>query len=253
VATKAKTAKEVKEVREESVPMEVIGTQALLSGLTELSARAGHDMVGPLNQVGSLLTLFFRRHQEKVDSDAEQLLDFLKSASVRMEAVVNGMRRYMEAVSALPVCAHVDLNQLVVLVLDRLQPEITKSGAMIHSDPLPPAWADSVQIALVFENLIGNAIKFGKLDETARIHISGGHIADMLAVTVRDEGIGIDAEQSENIFLPFRRLNGSEYPGAGLGLATVKTIIGMHGGTVSLVSESAGSAGTCMQFTLRSA
>src|SRR5947209_20369700 len=81
------------------------------AALTELAARAGHDMVGPLNQAGSLLALFIKRYRGQLDSDADQLLDFLQSASLRMEGVLEGLRCYMDVVGRMPEFAAVDLNQ----------------------------------------------------------------------------------------------------------------------------------------------
>ncbi len=219
-------------------------TEAMLEALTELTSRAGHDMVGPLNQAGSLLALFIKRYKDSLDSDAEQLLGFLHSASVRMEGVVNGLRDYMEAIGHLPVCSAVDLND----VLARAKERSGETGALIESEPLPVVWADREQVAFVFQQLIDNAAKFRNPEEQVRITVSAARDGDIVAIKVHDEGIGIDPEQGENIFLPFRRLNGREYPGAGLGLAAVKAIVAMHGGVARLAGSG---PGTTIEFTLR--
>jgi light-regulated signal transduction histidine kinase (bacteriophytochrome) len=224
--------------------------RALLAGLTDLAARAGHDMVGPLNQAGSLLALLIKRYRGKIDSDADQLLDFLHSASLRMEGVIDGLRGYVESVGKPPVYGDVDLNQAFATALDRLQSEIAESGAVVTADPLPRAWADGSQIAIVFQQLLGNAIKFRNEGMAARIHVSCVPAGEMLAIQVRDEGIGIDPEHQDAIFQPFRRLNGREYPGAGLGLSAVKTIIEMHGGSVRLVPRPEVDASTCIEFSI---
>lgn len=220
-------------------------TEAMLEALTELTSRAGHDMVGPLNQAGSLLALFIKRYKDSLDSDAEQLLGFLHSASVRMEGVVNGLHDYMDAVGHLPVCSAVDLND----VLAKAKERSAETGALIESDALPVVWADREQITFVFQQLIDNAVKFRNPEAPVRITVSASRDGDIVAIQVHDDGIGIDPEQGENIFLPFKRLNGREYPGAGLGLAAVKAIIAMHGGVARL--ESVG--GTTIEFTLRAA
>jgi light-regulated signal transduction histidine kinase (bacteriophytochrome) len=232
---------------------EAIEARALLAGLTALSARAGHDMVGPLNQAGSLLALFLKRHRDTIDPDGNQLLEFLQASAARMEGVVEGMRKYMAGVARAPVHAPVDLNQALAGALERLKNAIDESGAVIIAEPLPVVSADVSQVTTVFEHVIGNAIKFRDPDKTPRIYVSAGCEGDMPAITIRDEGIGIDPEYGEAVFTPFKRLNGREYAGAGLGLALVKTIIEMHGGSVRIVPATEGVEGSSVQFTLRPA
>jgi light-regulated signal transduction histidine kinase (bacteriophytochrome) len=230
-------------------PDRAIETRALLAALTELSARAGHDMVGPLNQAGSLLALFIKRYKGKLDGDADQLLDFLQSASARMEGAINGLRGYMEAVGKVPEYSALDLNGSLERALQRLPAVIAGSDASIERGRLPMARADETQLPIVFEQLIENAIKFRKAGEPARIRIDGTGEGDVVTVTIRDYGIGIDPEYRDAIFLPFKRLNGREYPGSGLGLAAVKAIVEMHGGTIWLASPDA-EGGTAIAFTL---
>jgi light-regulated signal transduction histidine kinase (bacteriophytochrome) len=229
-------------------PDRSIETRALLAALTEVSARAGHDMVGPLNQAGSLLALFVKRYKGKLDGDADQLLDFLQSASSRMEGVINGLRVYMEAVGTVPECSALELNVPLESALQRLQKEIAVTASTIECGTLPVARADRTQLSIVFEQLIENAIKFRNAGEPAHIRVEGIREGDVVTVTVRDSGIGIDPEQGEAIFLPFKRLNGREYPGSGLGLAAVKAIVEMHGGTIWLANDAEG--GTAIAFTL---
>jgi light-regulated signal transduction histidine kinase (bacteriophytochrome) len=230
-------------------PDRAIETRALLAALRELSARAGHDMVGPLNQAGSLLALLVKRYKGELDGDAHQLLEFLQSASARMEGVINGLRDYMEAVGKAPAYSALDLNGSLELALRRLQTEIAASDATIERGRLPMARADETQLSIVFEQLIENAIKFRNAGEPARIRIAGTREGDIVTVTIRDYGIGIDPEQADSIFLPFKRLNGREYPCSGLGLAAVKAIIEMHGGTIWLANPDA-EGGTAIAFTL---
>jgi light-regulated signal transduction histidine kinase (bacteriophytochrome) len=206
-------------------------------------------MVGPLNQAGSLLALFIKRYRGQIDAEADQLLEFLQGASARMEGVVNGLRRYMESVGRTPVRAALDLNEALETARAQLQKKIRESESVIESEPLPTAWADRDQMSVVFENLLDNSIKFRIAGEPARIRVSSSRNTERIAITVSDAGMGIDAEHSESIFLPFRRLNGREYPGAGLGLAAVKTIVEMHGGDVRLLPPD-GSPGAAIEFTL---
>lgn len=240
--------------RHESTPRESTAAEALLSGLTDFSVRAGHDLIGPLNQAASLLTLFIKRYRNQLDPDADKLLDFLESASARMEVMVGGVRRYMEIAGKPPNFAPVDLNTSLADACAALEKSILQNGAVIECESLPMVSADPAQMATIFELLISNAIKFRKRDETPRIQISFLAAGEAPQISILDNGIGIDPEHAETVFLPFKRLNGVEYPGAGLGLATAKLITAMHGGHIRLGSDlsGTGSRGTCVQFTLGS-
>jgi light-regulated signal transduction histidine kinase (bacteriophytochrome) len=224
--------------------------QALLSGLTELSSRASHDLLGPLNQAASLLALFIRRYRNQLGPDADNLLELLHSSSTRMESVTAGVRRYMEVASHPPCFGPVDLNASLASSLALLDKAVSESGAVIVSDSLPVVSADATHMATIFEILIGNSIKFRKPDVPPRIQVSLRGTAGIWSIAIADNGIGIGPEYSEAVFLPFKRLNGRAYTGAGLGLATAKLILEMHGGGIR-IGSSQESVGTSVQFTLR--
>lgn len=238
----------------ETIRQEEIAARALLSGLTELSAHAGHDLLGPLNQAGSLLALFIRRYGNQLDSDADKLLDFLQTASARMEGVVAGVRKYMEIAGRPPSFTPVDLNASLASSLASLEKVVSESGAVIESDSLPVVSGDAAHMVTLFEILIGNSIKFHNPDAPPRIRISSTRTGDIWNIAITDNGIGIDPEYSEVVFLAFRRLGGGAYTGAGLGLAMAKLIIGMHGGNIRIgpvLNCERLSEGTQVLFTVR--
>jgi len=237
---------------------EEIATQALLSGLTNLSARAGHDLLGSLKQAGALLALFIKRYRNHLDDDADHLLDHLQSASTRMEGVVAGMRKYMEIAGRPARFGRVDLNESLASSLILLAKPIAESDAIIAADPLPVVSADALQMVSMFEILIGNAIKFRRPDAPPSIQVSCRRAGDLHWIAIADNGIGVDPEYRDMVFLPFRRLNGAEYPGAGLGLATAKLITEMHGGKICMDSVPEWQpphekcwGGTYVQFTVQ--
>jgi len=232
---------------------EAIATQALLSGLTSLSARAGHDLLGSLNQARTLLALFVKRYKNRLDADADHLLGHMESASTRMEGVVAGVRKYMEIAGRPPSFGPVDLNTTLASSLGLLEKPIAECGAVIAADPLPVVSADAVHMMTMFEILIGNAIKFRRPDAPPYIQVSFRQAGDFQCIAIADDGIGIDPEYRDMVFLPFRRLNGAEYPGAGLGLATAKLITEMHGGNIRIEKtpdREQSSRGMCVQFTV---
>jgi light-regulated signal transduction histidine kinase (bacteriophytochrome) len=237
----------------ETIAPDVIAAQALLAGLNELSSRAGHDLLGPLNQAASLLALFIKRYGSRLDPDADKLLEFLQNASNRMEGVAAGVRKYMEIAGRRPSLGPVDLNVSLASSLSLLENAISGSGAVVVSDSLPVVSADAAHMVTMFEILIGNAIKFRRPDAPPCIQVSFGRGGDFRDITIADNGIGIDPEYRETVFLPFRRLNGTEYAGAGLGLATAKLITRMQGGNIRIgpVPECESSPhGTRVQFTV---
>jgi light-regulated signal transduction histidine kinase (bacteriophytochrome) len=231
---------------------EVIVANALLSGLNDLSSRAGHDLLGPLNQAASLLALFLKRHETPPDPQAASLLEFLQSSSTRMEGVLTGVRKYLEIASGPPSFEPVDLNASLSSSLALLERAIAESGAIIVLGQLPRVWADFAQMVNMFEILLGNAIKFRKPDTAPRIEVSVAREGDLQNISVADNGIGIDPQYGEAAFLPFKRLNGAQYPGSGLGLAAAKLIAEMHGGHIRINPERRKHLdGTDVLFTIR--
>lgn len=230
---------------------EAIEAKALISSLSEFSSRAGHDLVGPVNQAGSLLALFIGRHRNQIDSEADRLLEYLQRAAARMEETIAGVAEYMAIASAQLNLGPVDLNASLASSRASLEKKIAGTGAIIEADSLPQTVADAAQAAALFEILIGNSIKFRKPDIAPRIRISCERTGNVPAIAIRDNGIGIDPECSDSVFQPFRRLHGREYQGTGLGLAVAKLIAERHGGTIGVVrAPEKGLDGACVRFTL---
>jgi light-regulated signal transduction histidine kinase (bacteriophytochrome) len=229
---------------------DTIAAQALLAGLTELSARASHDLVGPLNQAGSLVALFIKRYRNQLDSEADKLLDFLQGASNRMEDVIAGIQRYMEIAGRPPRMTRVDLNASLASSLSLLEKPISGSGAVIESATLPFVSADAAHMVTIFESLIDNSIKFRTHGLPPRVQVSSARSGEALCIAVADNGIGVDPAYREAVFLPFKRLSGREYPGAGLGLAMAKLITEMHGGSIRIDSAQE-FGGTSVKFTVQ--
>ena len=225
--------------------------RALITALTGFSEKAGHDLAGPLNQASSLLGLFIKKYRNQIDADAEQLLDYLQSGAERMESAARGVRKFMD-IAGKPVSMEiVDLNQALAAARERLGPDIAESGAAIVSEPLPVVCGEAAQLTTVFENLIGNSIKFREAEETPRVNVSARRVGEMHEIAIRDAGIGVEAEDAKVLFVAFQRLNGREYPGPGLGLAMARMIVEMHGGEIAIEPAAEGARGTCVRFTLR--
>jgi light-regulated signal transduction histidine kinase (bacteriophytochrome) len=228
--------------------------RTLTEELSEFASRAGHDLVGPLNQASSLMTLFIQRqdiwsshtrsNDSEPDSDAKILLEFLQTSAARMQGVVSGIQPYLNIAAAAPEFEAVDMNAAVASAQLRLEKAIDESAAVIAPDRLPAISAVGDQMTTLFEILIANSIRFRRQSDAPRIRICAGKSAGNWLFRVEDNGIGIDTQYRESVFLPFRRLQGKEYAGAGMGLATAKLIVGLHGGNI-WIEAAAGSDAPC--------
>jgi light-regulated signal transduction histidine kinase (bacteriophytochrome) len=234
------------ETQPDPAQRELIRARTLATDLADFSARVGHDLLGPLNQASSLLSFFVQRQGGETDAETTRLLEFLQISSGRMERVVAATERHLKIAAAAPRVEKVDGNAALDQAQQRLESAIRESSTSIAAEKLPEIPGNPDQMATLFEILIGNCIRFRRPTEPARIRITSecrGH----WVFKVEDNGIGIDAAYRETVFQPFRRLHGKDYPGAGMGLATAKLIVELHGGRIWI--EPAESMGTVVAFT----
>jgi PAS domain S-box-containing protein len=216
--------------------------------LEQFAYVASHDLQEPLRMVSSYVQLLARRYQGKLDSDADEFIGFAVDGAKRMQNLINDLLAYSRVGTRgsgfMPVSAEFLLEEAKA----NLQLTIEESGARITQDALPVVHGDPVQLASVFQNLLGNAIKFHG-SEPPCIHISAQQEAEHWIFSVRDNGMGIDPQFAERIFIIFQRLNDrTRYPGTGIGLAICKRIILRHGGRIWVQSEPG--QGAVFYFTL---
>jgi signal transduction histidine kinase len=197
---------------------------------------ASHDLQEPLRMVSSYVQLLERRYKSRLDSDADDFIGFAVGGVNRMHHLINDLLVYSRVNSRGKPFAATDMNAVFDDAVANLIIAIVESKAEITRDPLPVITADEVQMLQVFQNLIGNAIKF-RGDKAPRIHISADRGREEWRFSVRDHGIGIEPQYFDRIFIIFQRLHGQEYPGTGTGLAIVKRIIERHGGRIWVESE----------------
>ncbi|HEY9874052.1 MAG TPA: ATP-binding protein, partial [Candidatus Obscuribacterales bacterium] len=198
---------------------------------------ASHDLQEPLNQVANYVQLLEMRYQNQLDEDANEFITF----------AVEGVRLMQTLIDDVLVYSRVDVQGIefelteVQTPLDRalsnLRGRISESGAVITHDELPTVIADSTQLMQLFQNLIGNAIKF-RANQPPSIHVGASRLEDAWLFSVRDNGIGIDPQFSDRIFVIFQRLHTrDEYLGTGMGLAICKKIVECHRGRIWIESE----------------
>ena len=217
--------------------------------LEQFAYVASHDLQEPLRKVASFCQLLQRRYADKLDERADQYIAFAVDGANRMQTLINDLLAFSRVGRMHKEYAPVDLEQVFTGTVDALSIAVEESGAVITHDPLPVLTADSTQIGMLFQNLIGNAIKFRDPDRTPEIHLSAVQDGDRWQFAVQDNGIGIGTEFADRVFVIFQRLHTKEaYPGNGIGLAMCKKIVEFHGGTIAVDPDT--ERGTRISFTL---
>jgi len=216
--------------------------------LEQFAYIASHDLQEPLRMVANYMQLIERRYKDKLDQDAKDFIGYAVDGAVRMQQLIDSLLDYSRLQTRKNPFATVSLDQVLQRVLRDLEGRIVETGAQVSADPLPQVYGDALQIGLVFQNLITNAIKF-RGEASPRVHISAAEFSKYWKLTVRDNGIGIAPEHQERIFKIFQRLHSrAEYPGTGIGLAICRRIIERHGGETGVESEL--KKGSAFWFTL---
>jgi len=216
--------------------------------LEQFAYVASHDLQEPLRMVASFSQLLARRYRGKIDTDADEFIGFAVDGATRMQRLLNDLLAYSRVGTRSKPFIAIDCNSVLSDALANLKPAIEESGAVVTHEPLPFIRGDEVQLTQLFQNLIGNAVKFHG-QEPPQVHISAKRKDGDWVFTVQDNGIGIAPEQRERIFLIFQRLHHrSEYPGTGIGLALCHRIVERHGGRIWVESEVG--KGSTFYFTL---
>jgi PAS domain S-box-containing protein len=219
------------------------------SELEQFAYVASHDLQEPLRMVSSYTQLLGRRYGEKFDADAKEFMAYIVDGATRMKQLIEDLLAYSRVGTKSKDFKTVELEKSLRRAITNLKAAIDETGASVTHDPLPTLPADEVQLAQVFQNLMGNALKF-RGPTVPRIHVAVSEQPAEWEITVRDNGIGIEPQYFDRIFMVFQRLhNKGEYPGTGIGLAIVKKVIERHGGQVRV--ESKLGEGSAFIFTLR--
>lgn len=219
------------------------------SALEQFAYVASHDLQEPLRTMSAYSQLLDKKYKGKLDSDADQFLDFLLSASARMSTLVKDLLAYARLTTEEERPSSVALDEDLEAALTHLDQAIKESGASVTHDPMPTLQVDRGQMVRLFQNLVGNAIKYRKTDVAPKVHISAEQKGTEWVISIRDNGIGFDPKYAVKIFEPFKRLHSAEeYPGTGVGLAICRRIVQAQRGRIW--AESQPGEGTTFCFTL---
>ena len=210
---------------------------------------ASHDLQEPLNQVSNFVQLLEMRYGNKLDQDAKDFITFAVEGVGQMQTLIDDVLLYSKVDIQGIDCTLTEVQEPLNKAIRNVQRRLEETGATLTQDEMPTLVADSTQLMQLFQNLIGNAIKFRRFDVPLTIHIGVERQDDDWLFTVRDNGIGIDLQFAERIFIIFQRLHTrEEYPGSGMGLAICKKIVECHRGHIWIESEVG--EGTSFKFTL---
>jgi light-regulated signal transduction histidine kinase (bacteriophytochrome) len=202
--------------------------------LEQFAYVASHDLQEPLRKVASFCQLLERRYKGQLDERGEQYIEFAVDGAKRMQQLINDLLAFSRVGRLTSDFVDVDLSAALAQALTQLDMVVSEAGAQVTSDPLPTVQGENTLLVQLFQNLVGNGVKFSG-GATPRIHIGVRRDGDMWEFCCSDNGIGIEPQYQDKIFVIFQRLHGRDvYGGTGIGLAMCKKIVEYHGGRMWL-------------------
>lgn len=218
--------------------------------LEQFAYVASHDLQEPLRKVASFCQMIERRYGDRLDDRGRQYIEFAVDGAKRMQALINDLLAFSRVGRESGADESVDLNEVARQALGNLAALREETDAQVDVGDLPHVSGDRTQLVRLFQNLVGNAIKFRRPDEPPRVVVDARRAGDEWEFRCADNGIGIEPRHADRIFLIFQRLHPrDEYTGTGIGLALCKKIVEYHGGRIWLGSGD-GSPGTTFHWTL---
>jgi PAS domain S-box-containing protein len=205
--------------------------------LQQFAYVASHDLQEPLRMVASYTQLLAERYKGRLDSDADEFIAYAVDGSNRMQVLIQDLLAYSRAGTNGKALREIPSENALKEALVNLRATIQESGAIVTHDPLPLITTDGTQLAQIFQNLIGNAIKY-RGAAVPNVHISAVKNGNEWIFSVRDNGLGIDPQYFDRIFVLFQRLHGqAEFKGTGIGLAICKKMLERLGGRIWVESQ----------------
>jgi PAS domain S-box-containing protein len=218
--------------------------------LEQFAYVASHDLQEPLRMVSSYLGLLKRRYADRLDGDAEEFIGYAVDGAHRMQDLIQDLLHFSRIDTRGNPLEPTSTRLCLDMAKENLRVAMEEASALLTIDPLPMVMADDAQLTSLFQNLLGNAVKYRAADRRPEIRVSAEQDGDFWRFSVADNGIGIDPQFSEKVFMIFQRLQTRDrYPGTGIGLAVVKKIVERHGGRIWLDGKEG--VGTTFYFTLR--
>jgi light-regulated signal transduction histidine kinase (bacteriophytochrome) len=216
--------------------------------LAQFAYVASHDLQEPLRMVSSYTQLLVRRYGDKLDGNAQEFMAYIVDGAARMKQLIEDLLAYSRVGTRSKEFHRVAVEAPLCRAINNLRASVEEAGASITYDALPTVEGDELQLSQLFQNLIGNALKF-RSASVPRIHVFAKEADHEWEFAVQDNGLGIEPAYFERIFMVFQRLhNKGEYPGTGIGLAICKKVVERHGGRIWVESQLG--EGSSFRFTL---
>ena len=207
------------------------------AALEEYARVASHDLQEPLRKIESFAQVLVEDFGDKLDEQAKTYLNVMVDAANRMRRLIRDVLAFSRAGTLEKPFGAVDLNQVLSVVVDNLSPRISDEHAEVLVSRLPTVFADETQMIQLFQNLVGNGLKFNK-SEHPKVEVCAEESRDEWKISVKDNGIGMRESERQMIFAPFRRLHSQqEFEGTGIGLAICRRIVTRHGGEIGVTAE----------------
>jgi PAS domain S-box-containing protein len=215
--------------------------------LSQFAYVVSHDLQAPLRAVSIYTELLVKQCESCIDDKGADFATFIRDGVQQMQNLIRDLLKYSQISNGDSESSNVELDKVVDQALNIHKPAIVESAAKITREALPVVRGDETHFVQLFQNLLGNAIKY-RGSQPVTIDIGAEIVGREWRIFVRDNGIGIEAEYADRIFEPFKRLHGSEVPGTGVGLAICKKIVERYGGRIWV--ESTPGEGSTFYFTL---
>jgi PAS domain S-box-containing protein len=227
------------ERRHEEIEAYAKRLESVNQDLQEFAFVASHDLQEPLRKIRSFGEILSRKLTDSLDPEGQDSLARMTGAAGRMQELLQGLLKYSRVTTHTNLVETIDLNRVIQDTLSDLELAVKHAGGLIEVGPLPQVDGDEPQMRQLFQNLIGNAIKYRRKDKNPIIRIHGETDGETCRIFVEDNGIGFDEHHADLVFRPFQRLHGrsSEYEGTGMGLAICKKIVDRHGGEITAQSK----------------
>ncbi|ADG74475.1 multi-sensor signal transduction histidine kinase [Cellulomonas flavigena DSM 20109] len=217
--------------------------------LEQFAYVASHDLQEPLRKVASFTQLLQKRYSGQLDERADQYIDFAVDGAKRMQRLIQDLLGFSRVGRVAGDVVPVDLAAALERAQDQLSERIDEAGAAVTHDELPVVMGEERLLVQLFQNVVGNAVKFRHPDRPPRVHVSARRTDDAWEIEARDNGIGIDPQYAERVFVIFQRLHAKDvYDGTGIGLSLCKKIVEHHGGRIWIPDTDG--EGTTIRWTL---